>query len=138
MVQNMLYSEKKYDYFENVVNVAPSQDFKPCGLGLFQDPHCEELNFLIFFGQPHSNQNTKMFYQMIVQWEFLHKNHNFATHIPNSFFLTIKISIHFVISSSWVCICKGKLLGYQLQACEIINKPNLDVILHSNLGYMNI
>jgi hypothetical protein len=34
---------------------------------------------------------------MIVQWQFLHKNHNFATHIPN-----------------------------------------LDVILHSNLGYMDI
>jgi len=23
-----------------------------------------------------------MSYQMIVQWELLHKNHNFATHIP--------------------------------------------------------
>ncbi len=32
---------KIYDYFENVITVAPSQDFKPCGLGLFQDPHCE-------------------------------------------------------------------------------------------------
>ncbi len=85
MVQNMLYSENIYDYFENVVTMAPSQDFKP--LGLFQDPHCEELNFpTLFLGQPHSNQNTKMFYQMIVQWEFLNKNHNFATHIPNLFF----------------------------------------------------
>jgi hypothetical protein len=54
MVQNILSSEKIYDYFENVVIVAPSQDFKP--LGLFQDPHCEEVNFpTLFFGQPCSN-----------------------------------------------------------------------------------
>jgi len=49
MVQNILFDEQIYDYFENVVTVAPSQDFKP--LGLFQDPFCQELNFLtLFFG----------------------------------------------------------------------------------------
>ncbi len=54
MVQNMLSSEQIYDYFENVVIVALGQYFKP--LGLFQDPHCEELNFpTLFFGQPHNN-----------------------------------------------------------------------------------
>jgi len=47
--------------------------------------------------------------------------------------------IHFVISSSCVCICKGKLLGCQFQACDVINKPNLDVILHFDLGwYMDL
>ncbi len=55
-----------------------------------------------------------MFYQMIVQWELLHKNHNFATHIPSLFFKVVKKLIHSVISSSWVCICKGKLFGCQL------------------------
>jgi hypothetical protein len=65
--------------------MAPCQNFKP--LGLFLNPHCEELNFpMLFFGQPRSNQGIKMSYQMIVQWELLHKNHNFATHIPNLFF----------------------------------------------------
>jgi hypothetical protein len=55
MVQNILSFKQIYDYFENVVTVAPSQDFKP--LGLFQNPHCEELNFpTLFFGQPRSNQ----------------------------------------------------------------------------------
>jgi hypothetical protein len=84
MVQNILSSEQIYDYFENVVTMVPSQYFKP--LGLFQDPHCEELNFpTLFFGQFCSNQGIKMFYQMIVQWELLHKNHKFATHIPNLF-----------------------------------------------------
>jgi hypothetical protein len=39
MVQNILSFEQIYDYFENVVTVAPNQDFKP--LGLFQNPHCE-------------------------------------------------------------------------------------------------
>jgi hypothetical protein len=48
--------------------MAPSQDFKP--LNLFQDPHCEELNFpILFFGQPCSNQGIKMPYQMTAQWE---------------------------------------------------------------------
>jgi hypothetical protein len=78
-----------------------------------------------------------MFYQMIVQWEFLHKNHNFATHIPNVFKFFIKELIHYVISSSWVCICKRKLFGHQLQARDVINKPDLDLILHFDLGYMD-
>jgi hypothetical protein len=77
MVQNILSSKQIYDYFENVVTMAPSQDFKP--LGPFQDPHCEELNFLtFFFGQPRSNQGIKMFYQMIIHWELLHKNPNLS------------------------------------------------------------
>jgi hypothetical protein len=67
---------------------------------------------------------------MIVQWELLHKNHNFATHIPNLFFRVIKILIHFVISSSWLHIRKGKFLGCQLQARDIINKPNLDTLFY--------
>jgi hypothetical protein len=84
MVQNILSSKQIYDSFENVMIVAPCLDFKP--LGLFQDPHCEELNFpTLFFGQPCSNQGIKMSYQMIAQWELFHKNHNFATHIPNLF-----------------------------------------------------
>ncbi len=45
--------------------------------------------------------------------------------------------IHYVISSSWVCICKGKCFGHHLQACDVINKPNLDVILHFDIGYMD-
>ncbi len=32
MVQNTLPSEQIYDYFENVVTMAPSQDFKSLGL----------------------------------------------------------------------------------------------------------
>jgi hypothetical protein len=81
--------------------VAPSEHFKP--LDLFQDIHYEELKCsTLFFGQPHSNQGTKMSYQTIVQWELLHKNHDFATHIPNLFFKAIKILIHCVISSSWI------------------------------------
>jgi hypothetical protein len=36
MVQNTLSSEQIYDYFENVVTMAPCQDFK--SLGLFKIP----------------------------------------------------------------------------------------------------
>ncbi len=35
-------------------------------------------------------------------------------------------------------ICIGRLLRCQLQACDVINKQNLDVILHSDLGYMDL
>jgi hypothetical protein len=84
-VENILSSKQIYDYFENAIIVALGQDFKP--LGPFQDPHFEELNFpTLFFRQLHSNQGTKMSYQMIVQCDFLHKKHNFATCIPNLFF----------------------------------------------------
>ncbi len=63
MVQNILSFEQIYDYFENTI-VAPGQDFKP--LGLFQDPHCEQLNFPTFFSKQFcSNQETKISYQMI-------------------------------------------------------------------------
>jgi hypothetical protein len=89
MVQNILSSEQIYEIYENVITMALGQDFKP--LGIFQNPHHEELNFLtLFFGQPCSNQRIKMSYQMLVQWELLHKNHNFATHIPNLFFKLLK------------------------------------------------
>ncbi len=74
---------------------------------------------------------------MIVQWEFLYKNHIFATHILDLFFISIKVLIHFAISSSWVHICKGKLFGHQLQGRNVTNKPNLDVILHFDLGYLD-
>ncbi len=85
MVQNILSSKQIYDCFENVIIVAPCPNFKP--LGLFQDPHCEEFNFpTLFFWTTCNNQVIKNSYQMIVQWELLHKNHNFATHIPDLFF----------------------------------------------------
>jgi hypothetical protein len=71
-----------------------------------------------------------MSYQMIAQWELLHKNHNVARHIPNLFFDVIKVLSHSIILSSWVGICNKKLLGHQLQACDVIKKSNLDVILH--------
>jgi hypothetical protein len=101
MVQNILSSEQIYNYFENVITVVLGKDFKP--LGLFQEIHCEELNFpMLFFGQPHSNQGTKKSYQTIALYEFLHKNHDFVTHIPNLFFLTIKVLIHCAVSPSWI------------------------------------
>ncbi len=40
-MKNILSSKQIYDYFENVVIVAPSQDFKP--LGPFEDPHFDNF-----------------------------------------------------------------------------------------------
>jgi hypothetical protein len=73
---------------------------------------------------------------MIAQWELLHKNHNFATY--TNLKKIIKVLIYYIISSSWVRIHKGKLLGHQLQACDVINELNLNVILHFDLGYMDL
>ncbi len=43
MVLNILSFEQIFNYFQNVIIVTPSKEFKP--LGLFQDIHREELNF---------------------------------------------------------------------------------------------
>jgi hypothetical protein len=37
-----------------------------------------------------------------------------------------------------VHIRKGELLGHQFQTRDVINKPNLDVILHFNLGHIDL
>ncbi len=59
---------------------------------VFQDIHYEEFKFpTLFFGQSHKNQGNKMPYQIIAQWELLHKNHDFATHIPNLFLKVINV-----------------------------------------------
>jgi hypothetical protein len=59
-------------------------------------------------------------------------------HTYQTCFLKLKILIHYEVSSSWIRICKAKLLGCQLQGHEVINKPNLNVILHLDLGYMDL
>lgn len=46
-------------------------------------------------------------------------------------FKAIKILIHFVLSSAWICIRKAKLQGRQLVAKDVIGIPNLDNILKS-------
>ncbi len=137
MVQNLLSSEQIYDYFEKTIVVAPGQDSKP--LGLFHDECSEELNFpTLFFGQPRYKGNIKLSYQKLAQWELLHKNHNFAISIPNLFFKAIKVLIHGVMASSWIRIRKGKLLHRTLQAKDVMEKPNLDNILKSDIGYMDL
>jgi hypothetical protein len=116
MVQNILSSKQ---IFWKCCNYGTKPIFQSIGPILRSPLQRIELSYL-FFGQPRSNQGTKMSYQMLVQWAFLHKNHNFATHIPNLFFKAIKVLIHFVISSSWVHIHKRKLLRHQVQACDVI------------------
>lgn len=54
--------------------------FSKCSLGRI-------YFFNIIFGLFCSNQGIKMSYQTIIQWELLHKNHHFATHISNLFFM---------------------------------------------------
>jgi hypothetical protein len=42
-----------------------------------------------------------MSYQTIAWWELLHRNYDFATHIPYLFFYVIKVLINCVVSSSF-------------------------------------
>jgi hypothetical protein len=125
-----LFSKKNYDYFENVIIVAPNQDFTP--LDLFQDVHWEELKFstlfLVYFvAIKESKCHTKQLF-----------NGNFCTKIiilldiyqTCFFYKVVKLLIHYVTSSFWI-LCKGKLFGCQHQTHDVINKPNIDVMLHS-------
>jgi hypothetical protein len=73
-----------------------------------------------------------------VQWELLHKSKDFSTNTFNLFFKATKVYIQKVISSRWVCICKGKLNGRSLEDFEVQDKPNLDKIFKSYLGYYDL
>jgi hypothetical protein len=124
---------------ENIIIIGPHQDYKP--YGLFQDPNNKECNyptlFLRMFRKP--SILAKIRYQYIAQWGLMHKEHCFARHIPNIFFLTIKVLIQQVKSTSWIRIQKGKLNDHILTTKEIItNKPNFDKLLWLDLGYCDL
>jgi hypothetical protein len=92
LVHNFLDSKKIYD-FENLMSIAPSQEYSP--IGIFKDKNSEELNYpTLFSGHPRDEKITKNFsYHQIASWEILHKNHDFATNIQNIFFKAFKLCI---------------------------------------------
>jgi hypothetical protein len=96
-----------------------------------------ELSYIVF-GQPRNNQKLKCH----IKWLLNGNSYIKITILPHiyqiCFFKAIKVLIHSVISSSWMCIHKGKLLRCQFQTCDVRNKSNLAVILHYDLGYMDL
>jgi hypothetical protein len=59
---------------ENIIIVAPSQDYNP--LGLFQDQNNEDCNYPTLFLECLENlQFWPIPYQDIAQWELMHKDH---------------------------------------------------------------
>ena len=66
------------------------------------------------------------------------KKWHFAMHIQNLFFKTIKILIHFVASLTWICACKVKLENRVITINDVKNKPNLNVLLKSHIGYYEL
>jgi hypothetical protein len=54
------------------------------------------------------------------------------------FLETTKVSIQKVIGFSWVQIRKGKLCGRILKTYQVRDKPNLDNIFKSYLGYCGL
>ena len=72
------------------IDIAPSKGFKP--LRIFQDVYSEEMNLpTLFYSFPWPEDIKKIFtYQKIAKWEPMHKDRDFAIHISNIFFKTIK------------------------------------------------
>ena len=93
----------------------------------------------LFYGNKRPSDMVKNFtYQNISQWEVLHKNHDFAYHTTNLFYKAIRIILHQVFNSIWIRIRKGQLKGRKLVAKDVKTKPNLDRILKSDIGYMDL
>ena len=118
-----------------VIEIAPFEGFSP--LSVFQDHHLEEMHFpTLFFGFARSSDIVQRFsYLKITQWELLHKDDDFATHITNIFFKAMRIIIQQVSSCAWICIRKGELKGKKLCAKDVKNKHNLNKLLQSPIGY---
>jgi hypothetical protein len=112
------------------------QDFHP--LGLFKDKHSKELNFpTLFYGQPW--QNFQGFsYQQIAQWESLQKFGIFQQIFLTFFFKATKFSIQKIISFGWLPIQKGKLCGRISKAYKVRDKPKLNTLFKSYLGYCDL
>ena len=82
--------------------------------------------------------STNFSYQKIAKWEVLHKEHDFAYHITNLFCKAVRIILNQVFNSNFARIRKAQLKGRKLKAKEVKTKPNLDRILKSDIGYMDL
>jgi hypothetical protein len=93
LVQNFLSPNQIINDENIIITMALGQDYKP--LRLFQDQSNKECNyFTLFFGMSQKPSILAKFqYQDIVQWELMHKDHQFAKHIQNLFFKVIKVLI---------------------------------------------
>jgi hypothetical protein len=98
------------------------------------------MNFLtLFCGCGHPGDNViHFFYQDITQWELLHNEDGFATHITNIFFKSTCFIVHQVHSSSWLFICKGELKGRKTIEKYVKVKHNLEKILKSSITYHSL
>ena len=111
LVHGLSHSQLVDDLANKDIELAPSEGFRP--LGIFQDRCFEEMNFpTLFFGYARPADILDNFsYQKIAQWELLHVDDDFATHITNIFFKAIRIVIQQVSNCAWICIRKGELKG---------------------------
>lgn len=138
MIHGFTDSYNIYDLQNNQINIAPAEGYMP--LGIFQDKYSEEMSFpSLFYVEKRPYDIEKNFsYQKIAQWEVLHIDHDFAYHTTNLFYKVIRIILNQVFSSIWVRIRKGQLKGRKLIAKDVKTKPNLDHILKSDIGYMDL
>jgi hypothetical protein len=74
----------------------------------------------------------------VAQAELTSVNRKFAYHISNLFFKTIKILIHFVLSSAWIRIQKTILKGRKPTIAQVKNTKDLENILKSDMAYREL
>ncbi len=138
-MQIFLEIEQIFDQkYESFVCVALSEEYQP--LRLFRDVECEEYNYpILFFGKAWSCElYANHFYQKITKEKLTKVDRKFVYHIANIFFKVINFLIRFILSSSWVHVQKTQIQGWHLSAKDVIDKPNLDNILKSELWYREL
>ena len=138
LVHGFIDAHTVYDLVNRQINIAPAAGYMP--LGIFRAKYSEEMSFpSLFYGNKRPVEISKNFtYQKICHWEVLHKNHDFAYHTTNLFYKATRIIINQVLNTMWIRIRKGQLKGRKLVARDVKSKPNLDRILNSDIGYMDL
>ena len=138
MVHGFANSYNIFDLQNNQINIAPREGYAP--LGIFRDKYSEEMSFpTLFYGEKRPYDiSTNFSYQKIARWEVLHKEHDFAYHITNLFYKAIRVILNQVFNSVSIRIRKAQLKGRKLKAKDVKTKPNLDRILRSDIGYMDL
>jgi len=108
LIQNFLETKQIFDQeHQSFICITPGEEYQP--LRIFWNVNFEEYNYpTVFFGEAHLFKlEAKHFNQKIAKIELTSVDIKFAYRIANIFFKVIKILIHFVLSSSWVHVCKA-------------------------------
>ncbi len=124
LIQDILKPEQIIDGNCKSLTIAHGKGFQ--SFGLFCDKHFNKYNFPTLFFE-HERLSFNCSYQKIIKVELTSANKKFAYHITiYIIFKTIKILIHFILSSTWIRIQIFYLLNHTLRASDVSNNVNLN------------